>query len=323
MAWEFGDITNVLCKMPSLQRLALYLYTTDKRLFNKQNLDTILPSSLILIDLFFIYASSESSIEADTLVDTWPPGRISISPLLNELNQCAIIRTVPFNLKSIIIPAVVGKNILPVWKHMQKVENLNMNGDLSSIDLLMILEHLHQLRILKIDLVYSSDVVTQSIPSIVLHLPKLKQLKITGSCELFDLIKAAPNLDDLSIDFYCYKKIINDESICKLLRKQIVRLTLFRLEHVETIKLDFIINQFKNLRYMVLCVKYSSVVIDSLVLQALELWREEELMYLFIKGTLSRNGNQTIRQWFVEHSSLLGKISSDMSQPNEGVHLWI
>jgi hypothetical protein len=74
---------------------------------------------------------------------------------------------------------------------------------------------------------------------------------------------------------------------------------------------------------MILCVKDSSVVIDSLVLQALELWREEELMYLFIKGTLSRNGNQTIRQWFVEHSSLLVKISSAMSQPNEGVHLWI
>jgi hypothetical protein len=214
--------------------------------------------------------------------------------------------------------------MLPVWKHMQKVENLHMNGHLSSVDILIILEHLHQLRILKIDLeVYSSDVVTQSIPSIVLHLPKLKQLKITGSCELFDLIKAAPNLDDLAIDFYCYKKIINDESICKLLKEQIVRLTLFRLEDLDAIKLDYIINQFKNLRQMILCVKDSSVVIDSLVLQALELWREEELMYLFIKGTLSLDGNKKLRQWFIDHSDSGREISLTMNQPSGDIHLWI
>ncbi len=41
--------------------------------------------------------------------------------------------------------------------------------------------------------------MTQPTQRIVLHLSQLKQLRVVGVCELFDLIEAAPNLDDLSI----------------------------------------------------------------------------------------------------------------------------
>ncbi|CAF1517594.1 unnamed protein product [Adineta ricciae] len=38
MSWAFEEITDILCKMPSLQKLTLLLSTTDHRLVNKKNL---------------------------------------------------------------------------------------------------------------------------------------------------------------------------------------------------------------------------------------------------------------------------------------------
>ncbi|CAF3551472.1 unnamed protein product [Adineta steineri] len=293
MSWTFENIQDIMCKMPSLQRLALYLSTEDRRLVNKQDLATILSSSQIQMDLFILYHFSEPSIEIDTSLDTWPRDQISMTRLSDGSDQYALIHTVPFHGNSLVIPSILGKSMLPAWKYMQKVRNLRIRGELSSIDMLMIMQQLHRIETLKIDLNPDLEISIET-QSIVLHLPQLKKLKVSGSCELFRILEAAPNLNDLSITFDCYNRIINDESLCKLLEKRIVRLEIFRLEHNQKIQLDLIIKKFTNLRHMVLSISDSSSDIDSLLLQALEMRREEELIYLCIKGPLSPNGVEAI-----------------------------
>lgn len=157
MVWTFEDIHNILLKMPSLQKLALYLYTEDIRLVNGKNLTVILPTSLSKLHFFILYCSSWSCSEVDTLLNTWPPGRISISYMLDERFQVAIIHTVPFHVSSIVIPEGISKYILPGLKCMNKVKNLSIYGDSSTIDLLMIIQNFHQLRTLKINLRTSSE----------------------------------------------------------------------------------------------------------------------------------------------------------------------
>ncbi|CAF1122631.1 unnamed protein product [Adineta steineri] len=318
MSWTFENIQDIMCKMPSLQRLALYLSTEDRRLVNKQDLATILPSSQIQMDFFIVYHFSEPSIEVDTSLDTWPRGQISMTRLSDGSNQYALIHTVPFNGKSLVIPSILGKSMLPAWKYMQKVRNLRIRGELSSIDMLMIMQHLHGIETFRVDLKMDLETPIET-QSVVLHLPQLKKLKVAGSCELFRILEAAPNLNDLSITFDCYNRIINDESLCKLLEKRIVRLEIFRLEHNQKIQLDLIIKKFTNLRHMVLCISDSSADIDSLFLQGLEMWREEELIYLCLKGPLSQNRRSTVHQWFNDHSYLqIEAIIRD-----ENLHIYI
>ncbi|CAF1309307.1 unnamed protein product [Adineta steineri] len=322
MSWTFENIQDIMCKMPSLQRLALYLSTEDRRLVNKQDLATILSSSQIQMDLFILYHFSEPSIEIDTSLDTWPRDQISMTRLSDGSDQYALIHTVPFHGNSLVIPSILGKSMLPAWKYMQKVRNLRIRGELSSIDMLMIMQQLHRIKTLKIDL--NPDLETPiETQSIVLHLPQLKKLKVSGSCELFRILEAAPNLNDLSITFDCYNRIINDELLCKLLEKRIVRLEIFRLEHNQKIQLDLIIKKFTNLRHMVLSISDSSSDIDSLLLQALEMRREEELIYLCIKGPLSPNGGRSLRQWLNDHSFLQGKDSYAYDDHEKRAHLWL
>jgi hypothetical protein len=61
--------------------------------------------------------------------------------------------------------------------------------------------------------------------TLLLNLPHLiKQLDVLGICSLFDVLKAAPNIDDLLIDFDCLKILIDDQSTCDLLQQQIIHL---------------------------------------------------------------------------------------------------
>lgn len=152
MMWTFEDICDILQKMPSIQKLGFFLYTEDIRLVNGENLGVILPSSLSELHFFILYGFSGSSTDVDALLKTWPSGRISISYSLNEQYQTAVIHTVPFNMFSITIPDRMSQFLLPGLKCMEKVKNLSIYGDLSSTDMLMIVQNFHQLRTLKIDL---------------------------------------------------------------------------------------------------------------------------------------------------------------------------
>ncbi|CAF1489201.1 unnamed protein product [Adineta ricciae] len=293
MSWGFEEITDILCKMPSLQKLTLLLSTTDHRLVNKKNLSVILPSSTIQINFFILYYFSESSGDLDASLDTWPLRQISSTRFTIRSDRYALAHTVPFNINSMILPSIIAENILPVWKYMGSVKNLIVDRTLPSNNILMIVQHLHGIQALTIEATAS-----QSIQSVVLHLPHLKWLKITGPCELFPILKAAPNLNDLSIDFDGFNRLINND----LLETRI---------------------KFTNLRHLVLSTTNSTDTIDSLITQALERCREEGLIYLCIKGSLSQYGSRTIRGRFADHSYLAQNDSFRIDHREKRVHLWL
>ncbi|CAF4132014.1 unnamed protein product [Rotaria sordida] len=150
MVWKFEDITNIISKMPYLERLVLYLFTDDERFLNRQNCIVMIPSSLVQMYFFIYYYIEEIFIETNTLLSTWPSNYITSSCILNESCQYITIHTIPFNLSTINIPTTVGQHMLPCWKYMEKVKNLNIYGEFSSIDILMIVQYFHQLQILNI-----------------------------------------------------------------------------------------------------------------------------------------------------------------------------
>ncbi|CAF4103333.1 unnamed protein product [Rotaria sordida] len=117
--WSLDEITYILNKMPSLQRLALDLCTEDEDLVNGQNFSSILPSSLVEIHFFIIYYFFRLHSEVVTLMSTWPT-HIRITCLLNESNEYAIIHTIPCDLPSIIIPSKISKCMLAGSEYTRK-----------------------------------------------------------------------------------------------------------------------------------------------------------------------------------------------------------
>ncbi|CAF4535617.1 unnamed protein product [Rotaria sp. Silwood2] len=156
MFWKLSDIADILSKIPSLHKLTLDLSTDDKRLVNGQNLPIILPSSLIEIQFCILYYFSESQIKIDSLVGTWP-NHIPISCWLHEFQKYAIIHTTPYNVFSMVVPATMGRYMLSGGKYMQPVEYLKIYGESSSIDVLMVVQHLHRLRKLNINIRNDSE----------------------------------------------------------------------------------------------------------------------------------------------------------------------
>ncbi|CAF4229942.1 unnamed protein product [Rotaria sp. Silwood2] len=324
MFWELSNIIDILCKTPSLHRLTLDLYTDDERLVNGQNFIIVLPSSLVEIQLFILYYFSELHIETDSLLATWPK-HIPISCWLNEPHQYAIIHTIPYNVLSISILTTIGRHMLPGWKYMQSVEYLRIYGESSFIDVLMTVQHFHRLRQLKINVEHYSEESTmmQLIEPMNLHLPRLKHLQVEGKCKLFYLLKAAPNLSDLSIDFDCFNVLIDSESIYQILQQKIVCLEIFRLRDIHTLRLDAILKRFTHIRHLVLSVKYSTALIDSLISQALDMWKEDKQIYVCIEGLLSDEAKKILRKWSIDHSHAQINDVFAVDYQNERIHFWL
>ncbi|CAF1133834.1 unnamed protein product [Rotaria sordida] len=156
-----------------------------------------------------------------------------------------------------------------------------------------------------------------------LNLSRLKQLTITSRCELFPLFEIASNLEHLSIDFDYYSQLIDHESICQLSQKRLVHLEIFDIRNIQIIKFDIIFRQFKNLHHILLSTNDSSVVIDSLIIQALKISGKDQSTYVCINDSLSRDAIKIFRQWFLDHSHLPVEDSFAIDYLSHSTHLWI
>ncbi|CAF3524657.1 unnamed protein product, partial [Rotaria sp. Silwood2] len=166
-------------------------------------------------------------------------------------------------------------------------------------------------------------IMMQLTEPVILHLPRLKYLQVEGKCELFHLLNAASSLHELSVDFDSFSRIMDNEAVHQLLQQRIVCLEIFRLRDIHKLRLDTIFKLFPLIRNLVLSVKDSSVFIDSLVWQTLNIWKEQQQhAYLCIKGPLSDEGNQTLRKWLMEHIYTPITDSFAFDYQNKWIHFW-
>jgi hypothetical protein len=155
--WTFEEISHILKAMPSLQKLALDFRTDDERLINEDDLITILPSSLLKINFVTRYYFSEPESDVKTL-NTAQSARFSIAYLLDEPRHRYLIHTIPCDLRTVIIPATIAKQMTVGWGYMQQMEDLYIYDTTSLLDILLILQHFRRLRTLSIDLQDSSQI---------------------------------------------------------------------------------------------------------------------------------------------------------------------
>ncbi|CAF4050111.1 unnamed protein product [Rotaria sp. Silwood2] len=272
--WSLDEIAYILSQMPSLQRLALDLRTKDPCLVNGQNFIQILPPSLIEIHLFIIYYFTESPVEVDTLLSTWSP-HIRMTCLLDKSNEYAVIHTIPCGLSSIIIPATIDNSMMVGWEYTRIVTNLKIYGEQCSTDVHLIVQHFHRLRKLTIGSEYNSKA-----------------------------FQAAPNLRSLSIDLNCLNTALDDVCTCELLQQRIEYLKISHFREIDSIQLDTIAQKFKHLRDLGLSLDDSSIIVDSLILKVLLLWKDKNLRSLYIYGSVTDEVSKNLRQWLINHSHL-------------------
>ncbi|CAF4911116.1 unnamed protein product [Rotaria sp. Silwood1] len=309
--------------MPCLQRLALDLCTEDAHLVNGQNFIRILPSSVVEIHLFILYYFTKTNIEADTLLSTWPT-YIQITCLPNKLHKYAVIHTIPCDLPSIMIPAKIANCMSVGSEYTRKVEDLKIFGEQCLTDIHLIVQHFHQLRTLTIGSDNNSEILTvQSTQPIILHLPKLKCLRVKGTCEIFHLVQASPNLECLRISLNCFNIALNDTSTCKLLQNRITDLEITRFQEIDAIQLDIIAEKFNHLRDLSLSLDSLTVFVDSLILKVLSLWKDKHLRGLYIRGLLTDEMRQDLRQWFINHSHLRQEDSFVVEYKRNWLSMWL
>ncbi|CAF1055987.1 unnamed protein product [Rotaria sordida] len=320
--WSFDEIAYILSKMPSLRRLALDLCTDDTNLVNGQNFISILPSSVIEIHLFMIYYF-ESKHELDTLHSTWQT-HIRIAFLLNEPNNYGVIHTIPCDLPSMVIPALIANSMMAGFEYTRKVTYLRICGKQSSTDIRMILQHFHRLR--KLTLSSKNDLQSftpQSTQPVVLHLPHLKSLYVPATCEIVHLLRAAPNLEHLRIDIDCLNIVLDDASTCELLQKRIVSLEVNHVREIDSIQLDKIAREFNHLLDLGVSLKDPPINIEVLILQILSLWKDKNLRCFYVGGSLTDEVSKNLRQWIVEYSHLEQDDLFDVEYASNSVVIWL
>jgi hypothetical protein len=157
--WTFDEIASLLQHMPSLQRLALDLRTDDERLVNRKNLAAVLPLSVTQIHFYIRYHFPMQNFEASILVNSWPD-HMPITYLLDEEWDRILFHTIPLGLRSVSLPAAIGKQMLSGWKYMQQAEDLFLYNATSMIEILSVLQHFRRLRTLTIDVQMKSQIRT-------------------------------------------------------------------------------------------------------------------------------------------------------------------
>ena len=158
--------------------------------------------------------------------------------------------------------------------------------------------------------------------SIVLDLPQLKQLDVSGICGLFDLLKAAPNLDDLMIDFDCLKILIDDDSTRNLLEQQIIHLAVNYWADIESDMFQRIIEIFHRLRYLRITLENTLLYTKSILSTILAQLNIKQLTLLSVGNAVSDDIIENLRQWVIDQTYLTTDDSFAVDCMNNRFILW-
>lgn len=139
--------------------------------------------------------------------------------------------------------------------------------------------------------------------SVMLNLPHLKQLNVTGTCSLFDILKAAPNLDDLIIDFDCLNTLIDDEPTRDLLQQRITRLEIRYQTDIQSDSFQRLIHIFCRLIHLCVVLKSSKTLFESSLSIILAQSNIKQLNAIVVGGEIS-DGININRQWVVDRTPL-------------------
>jgi hypothetical protein len=159
--WAFEETADLLRLMPSLQKLTLGMLTGDERLVTGENLVKTLPSSVTQIHVAIHYYFSESNFNTDELHALWPHS-LPVICLLDIARVRVLFHTIPYSFRSIVLPAELSEQMSSGWhwKHMQQVEDLYVYNVKSLAQILLIVQHFHQLQSLTINIAKQSESCT-------------------------------------------------------------------------------------------------------------------------------------------------------------------
>lgn len=152
--------------------------------------------------------------------------------------------------------------------------------------------------------------------------PYLKQIEISGICDLYPLLNAAPNVDYLIIDYDCLQYLSLNPITCQLLEKQIIRVNIIDWIDMKSDFLEKISRLFPFLRHLVITMKNPSESIDEFVLNILSFWKDRSPLSLDVKGSFTEQNTMNIRQWIIENSHLNENDSFAVEYKNHWFDLW-
>ena len=155
-----------------------------------------------------------------------------------------------------------------------------------------------------------------------LKLPFLKQIEVSGNCELYPILSAAPNIEYLIVHFDCLKLLFADEQTCRLLQTRIIRLNITDWVDVQSDLLEGVSQVFRSLSHLVIIMKDISVLIDDFVLKILALWKGQSRLSVDVKGFISEEKQKDLRQWLTTYSHMREDDSFAVECKNNWFDLW-
>lgn len=137
------------------------------------------------------------------------------------------------------------------------------------------------------------------------------------------MVRVATNLNYICLDYNCILWLLDDQALCKILQQQITRLDISEWVGINSDLLQRIAEVFINLNHLVLVLQDSTSIIDSIPLTLLKFWNSTSLPSLSIKGSLSDEAKQNMRQWLINNSQLLAQSSFGVEYTDGWFDLWL
>ena len=138
----------------------------------------------------------------------------------------------------------------------------------------------------------------------MLYLPHLKELEVSGICALSNILKAAPNLDELIISFDCLKILMDDESTCDLLQQRIIHLDVGNWASSESDLFQRVMHTLCRVRYLCVRPTRSIILTESILSTILAQSNIDQLTRLTIVAIASEDVNKNLRQLVIDHTHL-------------------
>lgn len=300
---ELNEIHSIVQNMPSLQTLLLDLSTIDEKFINQEYFLANLPRSLQQIYFIIRYTFSEINFEIDSLISSWAAS-FPVSCFVSENGNYLYLFTNSLGIKLLDLPVSIGKQISQTCQFVQSVNDLFISDTTSLTDILSTLKHFSRVRKLEIKATCLPELCTIAInPPIPLSLIYLQQLRVSGICGLFDILKAAPNLDCLSIDFDCLSILVGDEPTRNLLQQRITRLKIRSQEDIEFYAFQRAVHVFDRLYFLCVSINDAKASVQeslSVILAALNI--KQMITIFFNRKNMDKNSVD--RQWIIDHSAL-------------------
>ena len=334
-SWKLDNLSLILKRIPNVEELSIAIEANDdtKLIDGQHILPLICDLPLEQFNYYLRFYNSTALIDPEQILSSWEEFEQEFICFKTDDQKTLVLYTIPFVFSFLILPNSIAKNEVFSKNYAPHVKNLTLCDVASvTVDTLSIIKKCRQVQNLNLRNGDSMELPKKNDLCKLSCLTKVAALR--DSCIHADyfqrLLEIAPNLYHLEANYEFLRPLLENESVCFLLKQRITHI--YMLITTST-NLDLFISSiphlasvFSSLKHFYICLDNISEPTEPLILTIFKYLSEwNSLVSLGIVGInlTEAISSKDPQQWVLQNSTLTDQRLFVVDYTDKIFRLWL